>query len=509
MPNDALSALTARLGRIEDLKSAAEVLSWDQETFMPPGGADARARQLSTLQTMAHDEFTADDTGDLLDRAAAQLNGADPLDDAASLVRVARRDYERARKVPSRLVAELSEAVSRAKEAWKTARENDNFDAFAPHLQRIVDLNVEKAEAIGYADERYDALLEEYEPGLTTTEVADTFATLRDDLVPIVDAIADAAPLDNSVLHRHYPKDAQKAFGERLMADVGYDFERGRQDESAHPFTTSFAIDDVRLTTRYDDNYLPSALFSMLHEAGHGIYEQNIAPDLARTPLAEGASLGIHESQSRFVENMLGRSRAFWQHYFADAQEAFPDALGDVDAETFYRAVNRVEPSLIRVEADEVTYNLHVMLRFELERGLVRGDVAVEDLPGLWRETMDDYLGVVPETDADGVLQDVHWSLGAIGYFPTYALGTLMSAQLWDAMRADVPDADAHIAEGRFASILEWLHTHIHRHGRKLEAPDLLERTTGQPLTAEPWLRYVRRKFGPLYNLPLEAPAAA
>jgi len=290
---------------------------------------------------------------------------------------------------------------------------------------------------------------------------------------------------------------------------VGYDFERGRQDESAHPFTTSFAIDDVRLTTRYDEDYLPSALFSMLHEAGHGIYEQNIAPDLARTPLAEGASLGIHESQSRFVENMLGRSRAFWQHYFADAQEAFPDALGDVDAETFYRAVNRVEPSLIRVEADEVTYNLHVMLRFELERGLVRGDVAVEDLPGLWRETMDDYLGVVPETDADGVLQDVHWSLGAIGYFPTYALGTLMSAQLWDAMRADVPDADAHIAEGRFAPILEWLHTYIHRHGRKLEAPDLLERATGQPLTAEPWLRYVRRKFGPLYNLPLEAPAAA
>ncbi len=498
--SDALSDLKTRLGRIEDLKSAAEVLAWDQETYMPPGGAEARAQQLSTLQTLAHEQFTDDATGTLLDRAAEQLDGRGPLDTEGGIVRATRREYERARRIPSSLVARMSEAVSRAKEAWKEAREADDFETFAPHLERIVELNVEKAEAIGYDAERYDALLDEYEPGMTTETVADTFETLRDDLVPIVDAIAEAEPIDDSVLRRRYPQAAQKQFGETIMAEIGYDFERGRQDTSAHPFTTSFAIGDVRLTTRYDENYLPSALFSMLHEAGHGMYEQGIDPDLARTPAAEGASLGIHESQSRFIENMLGRSRAFWHYYFPRAQGAFPDALADTDVTTFYRAINRVEPSLIRVEADEVTYNLHVMLRFELERGLIRGDIAVDDLPALWNEKMDEYLGVVPETDANGVLQDVHWSLGALGYFPTYALGNLMSAQIWTAMQDDLPDVQTHIAHGQFDAVLDWLRTAIHRHGRKLEAPDLLQRVTGQSLSAAPWLDYVRNKFGPLYD---------
>ena len=499
----ALADLKTRLGRIEDLKSAAEVLSWDQETYMPAGGAEARAQQLSTLHTMAHEQLTDDATGALIEEAADPVDRTDRTDSAASIVRVARYDYERACRIPASLVARLSEAVSRAKEAWKQARADDDFATFAPHLQRIVDLNVEKAEALGYAKERYDALLEEYEPGMTTETVASTFQTLRDDLVPIVDAIAEAESIDNSVLRRHYPQAAQKAFGESVMAAIGYDFERGRQDVSTHPFTTSFAIDDVRLTTRYDENYLPSALFSMLHEAGHGMYEQGIDPAFARTPVAEGASLGVHESQSRFVENMLGRSRAFWTHFFPRAQGAFPEALSDVDVDTFYRAVNRVEPSLIRVEADEVTYPLHVMLRFELERGLVRGDVAVDDLPELWNAKMDDYLGVVPDTDANGVLQDVHWSLGSIGYFPTYALGTLMSAQLWEALQADLPDAETRIAHGQFDAVLDWLRTHVHQHGRTFEAPELLTRITSQSLTAEPWLDYVRTKFGALYDLSL------
>jgi len=492
--------LRAHLEPIQDLRNAAQVLSWDQETYMPSGGAEARTHQLSTLQRLAHDRFVSDDTGRLLRDAEAVADDLDPESDAASLVRITRRDYDRERKVPSDLVAQMSEAVSRAKHAWKSARAEDDFEAFAPHLETIVALNVEKAEAIGYEEEVYDALLDEYEPGLTTAEIVDTFDRLRSDLVPIVNAIAEAPQIDHSVLHGSFPVEAQKTFGENIIREIGYDFDRGRQDVSAHPFTTSFGIGDVRLTTRFDEGHFGSSLYSTLHEAGHGMYEQGIAPDLERTPLAEGASLGIHESQSRFVENQIGRSRAFWERYAPKAQQAFPNAFRGVDAEQLYRAVNRVEPSLIRVEADEVTYNLHVMLRFELERGLVRGDVSVDDLPDLWRAKMDEYLGVVPETDANGVLQDVHWSLGAIGYFPTYALGTLMSAQIADAMEADLGDLGDRVRRGEFEPIADWLQTNIHRHGRKFTAPRLLEKVTGASLSADAWLDYVRSKYGALYG---------
>ena len=499
--SDPLSALRDHLAPIEDLKAAAAVLAWDQETFMPDGGAEARAQQLSTLQSMAHERFASDETGTLLDRAADALDTDDPLDDDAALVRVTRRDYDRARRVPSSLVAELSQATSRAKQAWKKARTEDDFSVFAPHLETLVDLSVEKAEALGYDEEPYDALLEEYEPGLSTAEVASTFATLREDLVPLVDAIADAPQLDNDLLRRTYPKAQQKDFGEEVLADLGYDFDRGRQDVSAHPFTTSFSPDDVRITTRYDEQFFPSAFFSMIHEGGHALYEQGLDPDLARTPLGDGASLGIHESQARLWENHVGRSRPFWRHYFPKLRDAFPEALGDAAPEAFYRAINRVEPSLIRVEADEVTYNLHVMLRFELERGLIDGTVAVNDLPTLWNEAMGDYLGVVPETDANGVLQDVHWSMASFGYFPTYTLGTLTAAQLVEAIQDDLPDLDEQVATGNFDALLDWLRTHVHRHGRKLEAPALLERATGTDLSAAPWLRYAEDKFGALYGL--------
>jgi carboxypeptidase Taq len=498
--SDPVSALRDHLAPIEDLKAAAAVLAWDQETCMPDGGAEARAQQLSTLQSMAHEQFVTDETGELLDRAAEATADAAPLDDGAALVRVTRRDYERARRVPSSLVAELSQATSAAKQAWKKARTEDDFSLFAPHLEALVDLSVEKAEAIGYEDEPYDALLEEFEPGLATADVASTFETLREDLVPLVDEIADAPQLDNDVLHRSYPQARQKEFGEQVLADLGYDFDCGRQDVSAHPFTTSFAPGDVRITTRYDDEFLPTAFFSMIHEGGHALYEQGIPDALARTPLADGASLGVHESQSRFWENHVARSRPFWRHYFPPLQEAFPEALSDADLDAFYRAVNRVEPSLIRVEADEVTYNLHVMLRFELERGLIAGSVDVNELPERWNNAMDDYLGVTPDADANGVLQDVHWSMASFGYFPTYTLGTLMAAQLAEALREDVP-LDARLREGRFAPILDWLRTHVHRHGRKLTAPQLLERVTGQELSAEAWLAYAHDKFGALYDL--------
>ena len=468
---------------------------------MPDGGAEARAQQLSTLQSTAHERFVADETGELLDRAADAVGDADPLDPDAALVRVTRRDHERAVRIPSSLVAELSKARAEAQQAWTRARQNDDFSRFAPHLERLVDLSVEKAESIGYEDEPYDALLTEYEPGRTTAEVASLFDTLRDDLVPIVDAIAEAPQVDDSVLRGTYPQAEQQAFGRSVIADFGYDFDRGRQDVSAHPFTTAFSPTDVRLTTRYDEANVASALFSTLHEAGHGLYEQGIDPALARTPLGEAASLSIHESQARLWENHVGRSRPFWRHYLPRLKDTFPDALGDAALEPFYRAINRVEPSLIRVEADEVTYNLHVMLRFELERGLIDGSVSVNELPERWNAAMDEYLGVVPETDAKGVLQDVHWSQGAFGYFPTYTLGTLTAAQLIETIQDDLSELTKQVADGRFGPLLDRLRTHIHQHGRILEAPDLLDRATGASLSTAPWLRYVREKFGALYDL--------
>jgi carboxypeptidase Taq len=498
---DPVEELRAHLAPIEDLKAAAAVLTWDQETHMPDGGAEARAQQLSTLQSTAHERFVAEETGELLNQAADAVDGDAPLDTDAALVRVTRRDYERAVRVPSSLVAELSKATSQAQQAWKHARTEDDFSQFAPHLETLVDLSVEKAEAIGYEDEPYDALLEEYEPGRTTAEVVSLFDALRDDLVPLVDAIDNAPQIDDEILRGTYPQSDQQAFGRSVIADFGYDFDRGRQDVSAHPFTTSFSPDDVRLTTRYDEDNVASALFSTIHEAGHGLYEQGIDPSFARTPLGDGAALSTHESQARLWENHVGRSRPFWRHYLPRLQDAFPDALGDTALDPFYRAINRVEPSLIRVEADEVTYHLHVMLRFELERGLINGTLSVNDLPDRWNDAMDNYLGVVPETDANGVLQDVHWSQGAFGYFPTYTLGTLTAAQLMEAIQDDLPDLRSRIADGNFAPLLDWLRTQIHRHGRKLEAPDLLSRATGDTLSTASWLRYVRDKFGSLYDL--------
>ena len=496
-----IDKLHDHLAPIEDLKAAAAVLRWDQETYMPEGGGEARAQQLSTLQSTAHERFVADETGALLDRAADAVDGTDPLDPDAALVRVTRRDYARAVRVPSSLVAELSKAKSEAQQAWTQARANDDFSRFAPHLERLTELSVEKAEAIGYENEPYDALLTEYEPGRTTVEVASLFDTLRNDLVSLVDAIDDAPQIDDSILRGTYPQSDQQAFGQSVIEDVGYDFDRGRQDVSAHPFTTSFSPNDVRLTTRYDEDNLASALFSKIHEAGHGLYEQGIDPALARTPLGDGASLSIHESQARLWENHVGRSRSFWHHYLPRLRETFPDTLGDIALKPFYRAINRVKPSLIRVEADEVTYHLHVMLRFELERGLIDGSVSVNELPERWNTAMDECLGVVPETDADGVLQDVHWSQGAFGYFPNYTLGTLTAAQFMETIRDDIADVEAHIANGRFEPLLDWLRTHIHRHGRKLTAPDLLTRATGAELSAAPWLRYAHDKFGALYAL--------
>lgn len=500
--NPSFDELKTLLHRVHDLNMAAAVLEWDQETHMPTGSAMARANQVGTLRRLAHEHFTDDRVGDLLEQLAPQVADHDPASFEASLVRVARRDYEKARKIPAAMVAEMAQAVALGKEGWKAARETDTFATFTPHLERLVALNRQKADILGYEAHVYDALLDQFEPGLTTAVVDAVFADLRSELVPLVQAIAEKPAPDDACLHQPFEADAQWQFGLDVIRAFGYDFDRGRQDHSAHPFTTTFSITDVRITTRVDPQFFSPAFFGTLHEAGHALYEQGIDHALERTLLAEGTSLGMHESQSRLWENLVGRSAAFWAHYYPQGQQAFPKALGGVSEETFYRAINKVVPSLIRVEADEVTYNLHIMLRFELEKSLMEGTLAVADLPEAWNAKMRAYFDLTPPTDADGVLQDIHWSLGAFGYFPTYALGNLMSTQLFDAARRALGDLDGQIRQGHFADLLGWLRTHVHHPGRTRTADEILHATTGHGLDATSWLRYVRQKYGALYELP-------
>lgn len=499
----ALAELKERLAVIADLDAASAVLGWDQETYMPAGAIEARAAQLTTLARLSHEALVDDDVGRLLDEAAAEIEGADYDSDEASLLRVTRRDRDRAVKIPGDLVARIARATSLGQQAWQKARSASSFSAFAPHLEDIVALSCEKAAALGYDESIYDPLLEEFEPGMTTLQLGAVFADLREQLVPIVAALASGnggSPAQHAPppLDRRFAAQAQWDFGVGIMEDFGFDFEHGRQDRSAHPFTTAFDAHDVRVTTRIHEDFLPAGLFGTLHECGHGLYEQGVAADLARTPLAGGASLGVHESQSRLWEILVGRSRPFWKHYFGPLRKAFPDALEDISMADFYTAINAVCPSLIRVEADEVTYNLHIMLRFELEKDLLEGRLSVADLPEAWNAGMESYLGVVPDNDADGVLQDIHWSMGAIGYFPTYTLGNLMSAQIFASIGEAIPDLKERIAAGEFGALLDWLRDNIYRHGRKFTANELLERIGCGGLSAEAWLDYVRAKYGEL-----------
>ena len=518
----ATDELRERLGRIADVQAAASLLAWDQETYMPPGAIEARAAQLTTLARIAHEELVAERVGELLEGAAAETEGEPYESDAASLVRVTRRDRDRATRLPADLVARLARAASLGQQAWQKARQDSDFAVFRPHLERLVELTLEKAETLGYQDHVYDPLLDEFEPGMTTAQLRPLFAMLREKLVPIVEALTEpmtgplprggedrgspaAAAGSNAVfasgpLAQRFDDRGQWELGLEIMRDFGFDFERGRQDRSAHPFSTAFATTDVRLTTRIHEDFLPAGLFGSMHECGHGLYEQGVAPELDRTPLAGGASLGVHESQSRLWEILVGRSRPFWRHYYPRLQARFPEQLSGVDREEFYRAINAVAPTLIRVEADEVTYNLHIMLRFELEIGLLEGGISVHELPAAWNAGMESYLGIVPGNDAEGVLQDIHWSMGAIGYFPTYTLGNVMSAQIFACARRAIPDLDECTAAGDFADLHGWLRDNIYRHGRKLTSPELLERLGCGPLSAEPWLAHIRAKYGELYG---------
>jgi carboxypeptidase Taq len=433
-----------------------------------------------------------------LSEAAKDL---DPDSDEARLIKVAKRDYEQAVKVPPEFTAEFAKVTTVAFGAWAEARGADDFSKFQPHLGKIVDLAHQFIEYFAPYEHAYDPLLDQFEPGMKTADVKAIFEALRPQQVELIQAIADRPQIDDSFLHRKFDEQKQWDFGVEVITKYGYDWNRGRQDKSAHPFTTNFARDDVRITTRVDPDYIGSALFGTLHECGHGLYEQGSAPKYERSPMAGGASLAVHESQSRMYENLIGRSLPFWEHFYPDLQKRFPAQLGSVDLPTFYKGINKVEPSLIRVEADEATYNLHIMLRLELEIALMEGNLAVKDLPDAWNAKFEEYLGVTPPNDSLGVLQDVHWSAGMIGYFSTYALGNLISVQLWEKMLADMPDMAAQIRKGEFGELLAWLVENVHQHGKKYEPQELVQRVTGSKIDAAPYVRYLNQKYRQIYEL--------
>lgn len=481
---------------------AGAVLDWDQQTYMPAGGVAARAEQKATLSKLSHQLFTDEKTGNWLAQAEAELRGLPEDDNDAALLRVTRRDFDKATRLPESLVEEFSRVTSHAQEEWAKARAANDYGAFAPWLERIVDLERRTAEALGYQDRLYDALLDQYEPGMTSRRLDEIFGELKRQTVPLVQAIAaHAGAVDDSILHRDYDEEKQRHFAEAVLRDCGFDFTRGRQDRSVHPFCTHFSQGDVRLTTRYDPNFVSMALFGSLHEMGHGLYEQGVSPELEGSILSSGASLAVHESQSRLWENLVGRSRRFWNCYYPRFREAFAPALEDVPLEAFYRAINRSGPSLIRVEADEVTYNLHIILRYELENELLEGRLSVADAPEAWNAKMQELLGLTPPDNREGILQDVHWSIGIMGYFPTYSLGNVLSVQLFEKAVSDVPAIPDEIERGEFSSLLHWLRDNVHQHGRKYLPEDLVRRATGSALSVQPYADYLRRKFGEIYGV--------
>jgi carboxypeptidase Taq len=494
--------LRGRLAEISDLSRAAALLGWDQETMMPPRGGPVRAEQLATLSRVIHQKFTAPEIGALLDELAGFEQEHGPGSFEASMIRVVRHDWEKACKVPSDLRAEMARCGSIGLQSWVKAREEQDFGVFLPDLQRNLELRRRYIACFdGDYDEPYDVLLDDYERGMKSAEVRTLFAYVREQQSQLVKEVAGAEPLPEPP-KRHFDLDRQKQFELEVLRRFGFDDQAWRIDPTVHPFATGTGLQDIRITTRYFDDNL-DGLFATMHEYGHGLYEHQIDPSFERTALARGVSLGVHESQSRMWENLVGRSLPFWRFFFPRAQELFPDALAGLDAETWYREVNAVRPSLIRVDADETTYNLHIILRFELEQELLDDSFPLERLPEEWNRRMWDYLGVEVTDDVNGVLQDKHWASGSLGYFPTYALGNLMSSQLWNRILGEIPDLYDEFERGEFGTLREWLREHLHRHGRKFMPRETLELATGSSaIDAEPYVKYLRAKVGAIYGLP-------
>jgi carboxypeptidase Taq len=485
----ALTELRQRLAELNDLGKAGALLGWDQQVMMPPNGSAVRAEQLATLSRIIHERFVDDELGRLLERLRP-LEESLPYDShEASLIRVTRRDWDKERKVPKELREEMTRVGAAGFPVWVEARAKSDFALFLPHLERNVELRRQYAQLFE-GDELYDGLLDDFEPGMKTAEVRDVFARLKDELV----RLAAAAPeVDDSCLRGHFPLEQQHAFDRRLVQLFGLRDGSWRLDPTTHPFASGMGIDDLRLTSRHFEDRL-EGLFSTMHETGHGLYEHNVDPTLERTPLARGTSLGMHESQSRMWENLVGRSLPWWRFLYGELQQAFPDQLDAVELDTFYRAINKVQPWLIRVESDEVTYSLHIILRFELEQDLVEDRVDLRDLPEIWNARMKEYLGVDVPDDAHGVLQDVHWSRGTLGYFPTYAIGNVISLQLWEQINEAIPDLEDQLAAGEVRALCGWLREHVWQYGRKFRTGELLERITGGGLDPAPYLRYLESK---------------
>jgi carboxypeptidase Taq len=491
-----LDRLKDRLAEVSDLTKAATLLLWDQRVMMPPGGSEARAEALATVSRIAQERFTAPEVGKLLEELRGLEESSDYDSLEASLIRVTRRDYEKEMRVPPELVGDMRRQSALALAAWGPAKEQSDFEALRPHLEKNLELKHRLVECFDPADETYDILLDDFEPNMKTAEVREIFDDLKEQLVPLISEIGEVGEVDDSFLTGEFDVDRQRAFGLEILHRFGYTDDQWRLDQTAHPFMTDMGVGDIRLTTNFRPNDLTS-IFANMHEFGHGVYEWGVDPALARTPLASGVSLGLHESQSRTWENLVGRSRSFWRFFYPRLQKSFPDQLDGVDEEAFYRAVNRVHPSLIRIDADEVTYNMHIILRFELEQDLIEGRCALKDLPDAWNERMDSYLGVDVPDDARGVLQDMHWAGGALGYFPTYALGNVISVQIWERALEDLGDLDERFERGEFGDLRDWLQEHLYRLGRKFSPQETIERVTGSRIDAAPYVRYLREKLAP------------
>ena len=502
-----LPQLRKRLGQLSDIGHAASLAHWDQQTMMPPRGGDARAESLATLARISHEMFVDDETGRLVEDAAGELNGADPDSDDARLVAVVRRQWEKARRVPTDLAADMAKAASIGQEAWVSARAESNFAGFAPYLERNVELAqryVACHEGVTGFDSAYDVLLDDYEPQMSTAAVTELFAELEAELVSVIATVtAGGAVVDDAPLFARFPVEGQRRLVDDVVALMGFNEQSWRIDDAIHPFATRIGGGDVRITTRWDEHFFATGLYGAMHESGHGLYEVGIPASLLRTPLGSAESLGMHESQSRLWENMVGRGRPFCGVLAPLIATHAGGELAGLDGDALYRAVNRVKPSFIRVEADEATYSLHIILRTELEQALIDGTVKVAELPEAWNSRVKDYFGITVAQDADGVLQDVHWSAGLFGYFPTYALGNLIAGQLWERAREEVPGLEAGIAAGELAPLREWLGRRIHRHGSKFTTNVLLTREAGAPISVRPFTTYLKTKLGDVYGLNL------
>jgi carboxypeptidase Taq len=492
--------LKAKLSEIHHLDRARALFDWDERTMMPPGGADARAEQIASLVRVRHEKLASDELGRLLEELQPYGEELRYDSDDAALIRVAKRDHEKACRVPNELHAEIARSGSIAEKAWREAKERSDYALFLPHLERNLYLKMRYAHCFERED-AYDPLLDDFEPGMKTREIAAVLDELKAALLPLVGELSErAASVDNSFLRRRFPADVQRIALRGLLEGLPMPSGSWRIDETTHPFQMSLSPTDVRITTRYDEHDLGSAVFSALHEYGHGLYENGVDPSLDGLPVGRPNSLGLHESQSRMWENLVGRSLPFWRRFHGLFEESFPKELDGVGAEGFFRAVNKVERSLIRIEADELTYDLHIMIRFELEREMVGGALEPRDLPAAWNDRVGSYLGVDVPDDAHGVLQDVHWAAGDFGYFPTYSLGNVIAAQLWDAAHKALPDLDGQIEAGQFEPLREWLRDTVHRHGRKFSATEVVERATGGPIEVGPYVRYLTDKFRTLYG---------